>query len=258
MQWTTLFQKELIESWRNRKWIWVPLVFMLVAMMDPLTYYFLPDIIELSGDMPEGAVIEFPELTATDAVLASINSLSIYGVMIIALITMGTISNEKKNGITEIIMVKPVRHINYISAKLAASSLLIIASCFLGLALSWYYINLLFGSLSLSLFFLTALFYSLWFCYFISLSIFYNTLFHSPGVVAASTIGTYFLMGAINTVLGHKLVWFPNQINVHFQEMIVTNKVPADMWGTVFIICLLAVILFIISVLLFKNRVVTK
>ncbi len=258
MQWNALFQKELTESWRNRKWIWVPLVFMLIAVMDPLTYYFLPEILDLSGGIPENTVIEFPEMTVADAVFASIDSLNMYGIVIIALITMGTISNEKRNGITEIILVKPVKYTNYISAKLAAYALLITVSCLMGFALAWYYINLLFGDLSFSLFLLTACFFSIWCCFIISISIFFNTLFHSSGAVAACTIGSYFLMGIVHTALGHQLPWFPNQLTVYLQEMITTDKIPEDMWGTVLIICVLIVLLVVSAVVLFKRKVVVK
>ena len=39
---TVLLRKEGLENWRNKKWIWVPLVFILLAIMDPITNYYLP------------------------------------------------------------------------------------------------------------------------------------------------------------------------------------------------------------------------
>ncbi|MDY0407538.1 hypothetical protein [Paracerasibacillus soli] len=58
MQWLILLQKEMVENWRNFKWIWVPLVFILLAIMDPISTYYLPQILEAVGGLPEGAVFE--------------------------------------------------------------------------------------------------------------------------------------------------------------------------------------------------------
>src|SRR5699024_12538705 len=81
MQAYTVSDKELVEEWRNRKWIWVPLVFILVAVMDPGTYYFLPQSIELSGGLPEGAVLEMPNMQPAEVAATSLESLSTYGIV---------------------------------------------------------------------------------------------------------------------------------------------------------------------------------
>src|SRR5699024_10231902 len=215
MQWYTIFEKELVENWRNRKWIWVPLVFILVAVMDTVTYYFLPKIIELSGGLPEGAVLEMPKMQPAEVAATSLESLSTYGIVIIALFTMGAISGEIKRGVIEMILVKPVKYSHYITAKWSANALLILTALFLGIGLSWYYVNLLFGKLSVASFFLSVLLFVLWFCLFLSISLFYNVFFKAPGAVAACTIGTYFLMNFADMIIGNKWSWFPNQMFSH-------------------------------------------
>src|SRR5690625_2839028 len=108
MQWMTMFRKELIENWTNKKWIWVPIVMVLLTVMDPLSYYYLPEIIELTGGIPEGTVLEIPTLAPNEVVMMSIEQLNMFGVLVIALITMGTIAGERSSGITEILLVKPI------------------------------------------------------------------------------------------------------------------------------------------------------
>lgn len=175
MQWKTLLQKEVLENWRNKKWIWVPLVIMILSIMDPLSYYFLPEILNSVGGMPEGTVFEIPPIDPETAFMMSIESLSMYGALIIALVTMGTIAGERSQGINEIILAKPIRYTNYVTAKWFSYSLLAFISLALSLGLSWYYTNLLFGFLSFRLFILTLCFYSLWFIFIIAISIFFNT-----------------------------------------------------------------------------------
>ena len=55
-----LFKKEMKESMRNGKWIWIPVVFMIIGVSQPLTSYYMPQILEAAGNLPDGAVIEIP------------------------------------------------------------------------------------------------------------------------------------------------------------------------------------------------------
>src|SRR5690625_7664512 len=98
MQWVTLFKKEVIENWRNKKWIWVPIVMMALCTMDLVSYYYLPEIINAVGGVPEGAVIEIPEMAPSEVITLGLEQLSMFGVIVIALISMGTIAGERSNG----------------------------------------------------------------------------------------------------------------------------------------------------------------
>lgn len=254
MQWKTLLQKEVLENWRNKKWIWVPLVIMILSIMDPLSYYFLPEILNSVGGMPEGTVFEIPPIDPETAFMMSIESLSMYGALIIALVTMGTIVGERSQGINEIILAKPIRYTNYVTAKWFSYSLLALISLALSLGLSWYYTNLLFGSLSFRLFILTLCFYSLWFIFIIAISIFFNTFLKNAGLVIACTIGTIFILSGINTVVGHRLTWFPNQLTAHINEMLLTSKLSNALLGTAGIIIILILLLIVSSIQLCKRR----
>ncbi len=254
MQWMTLFNKEMLENWRNKKWLWVPLVMMIVTIMDPISYYFLPYILENMGDMPDGAILEMPAVKAEAAFMMSIESLSMYGALILILIFMGTITNERQLGITELILAKPIDYRNYITAKWAAYISLAIISLLVSLSMSWYYTNLLFGSLSIQLFILTVAFYSVWFIFVISLTIFFNTFCKNAGLVVACTIGSLFSLSGINAVVGYRLTWFPNQLAAHLNEMLLTSEVSGALLGTVGIIICLILLLLTVSIIIFQRK----
>lgn len=254
MQWITIFQKELLESWRNRKWIWVPLVFLLLAIMDPLSYYFLPDILDMAGGVPEGTVIDIPSLDVTQAMMMSLEEFSMFGVMIIILIVMGTIAGERKNGQSEIILVKPVRYANYLTAKWAAYAVLIWASLAFGLFGNWYYVNLLYGDVSLLLFLQVLFFYGLWLMFILTMAIFYQTLCRTPGIVAACTVATIFVLSGIRMALGHKLIWLPNQMSTHLPELMQTKQVSGDLLATSGILIGLMILLLLTAIYLFKSK----
>ncbi len=254
MQWRTLFHKEVVENWRHKKWIWVPLVIMLFAIMEPLSYYFLPQIMESVGDVPEGMNFDIPTIEPETALMMSVESLSTYGVIVITLISMGTIAGERHQGITEMLFAKPITCTNYITAKWVSYALLSVLSLFVSLCMGWYYINLLFGSIPFSSLVITISFYSLWFIFIVTISIFYNTICKNAGLVLACTIGTLFILSGINTVIGHKLPWFPNQLSVHIETAITSTDIPTNLIGTASIIIILIVILLITSIQVCQRR----
>ncbi|MFD1040080.1 ABC transporter permease [Virgibacillus byunsanensis] len=254
MQWTTLFKKEMLENWRNFKWVWVPLVMILIAVVDPISSYYLPQIIESVGGMPEGAVFEMPEFAPSDVVMMSLSQISSLGVLVIALMSMGTISSERKSGVSELILVKPVSYHNYITAKWASLLLLVWTAFFLGMLGSWYYVNILFGELSFLTLLAIVFYYGLWLTLVISLSIFYNTVFKTAGLVAFMTIITIMLMSVITQVFGHILEWSPNNISEYIQEMLITESLPSDLIATGLVTISIIALLLISSIYTFKTK----
>jgi ABC-2 type transport system permease protein len=41
-QFLVLFRKEMLELWRSYKWLWVPLVFLFLGIIQPAATYYLP------------------------------------------------------------------------------------------------------------------------------------------------------------------------------------------------------------------------
>ncbi|HAQ07252.1 MAG TPA: ABC transporter permease, partial [Bacillus bacterium] len=143
-QWLTLFNKEVLEMARNYKWIWVPITFIVLGVMDPLTTYYMPQILDSVGGLPEGAVIEIPTPTAIEVFIMSMSEYQTIGILIIVLSMMGIVAGERKSGVAQLILVKPVSHISFITSKWASSLVLMLLSLFLGLLASWYYTGVLF------------------------------------------------------------------------------------------------------------------
>lgn len=254
MQWITLFQKETKENWHNKKWVWVPIVFIMITIMDPITNYYLPEIINMAGGLPDGAVFEMPTLAPEEVIMMSIEQLSMFGVLIIALMSMGIIAAERNSGVTEIILVKPIRYRNYITAKWTTLLLLVWLALSVGMFLSWYYTNLLFGDISFLMLLQIIFFYGLWLTFVLTVSVFFNTMFKIPGLVAACTILTVIFMSIINMIFGHKLTWFPNQLSAHIHELVITNTVSKELIGTSIITLSLTIIILFAAIVLFQRK----
>ncbi|HLR43375.1 MAG TPA: ABC transporter permease subunit [Pseudogracilibacillus sp.] len=253
MQWLTLFQKEVLDNWENKKWIWVPLVFILLMMMDPLSYYYLPEIIEIAGGVPEGTVFEIPELQAEEVIMMSLEQVSMFGVLVIALISMGTITNEKKSGLTEMILVKPISANHYITSKWMAYLLLTVFSFAIAIIFSAYYIFILYNTLPIMTVLLIYLFYSTWLIFVLSLSIFYNSFARNAGIVLACTVGTIILMSIFNMIFQHQLPMFPNQLSTHIHTFVMTDNVSTELIATSIITLASSILLVMVSILIFNK-----
>ncbi len=253
-QWGVLFKKEMIGHFRDRKWIWVPLVLIILAVMDPVTNYYMPQILDAVGGLPEGSVFEMPEISEVDAIKMSISQLSSLGVLIISLISMGTIATERKSGIAELILVKPVAYPAYILSKWAALLVLVLVSYLLSMLFAWYYIGVLYGFIPVKDFLLLTSFYGLWLMLVVTVSIFYNTLFRSSGLVAFSTIATLLLMSGISSLFGERLKFSPNQLSAHAFSFLHTGEIPNALYGSAVVTIVICVLLLLASVYIFHTK----
>jgi len=254
MQWRTLFKKEMVGNWRDRKWIWIPLVFILLTIMDPITTYYLPQILEVVGGIPDGTILEFPTLTGTDAIMMSLSQLSSLGVLIIALSSMGVISGERKSGVAELILVKPVSYSTYITSKWVALLVIIWSAYLVSMLAAWYYIGILYEFIPVTDFLTSLFFYGLWLTLVASLLIFYNAICKTPGLVAFLTIATLLLMSVITMVFNENVSWSPNNLSSHIQMMLVSGEIPTALYGAGGVAIGLSVVLIILAINIFSKK----
>lgn len=254
MQWLTLLQKELLENWRNFKWLWVPIVITILTIMDPITNYFLPEIIESVGNLPEGAVLEMPVPTTNEALMMSLGQLGSLGILIIVLMSMGTIANERKSGVAELILTKPVRYSYYVTAKWVSWNLLIWGSLIIAFFINWYYIQILYGDLGFSLILKIIVFYGLWLSLVMTIVIFYNTLFTSQGLVAALSLGTVILLHALPAIFVNRAPWLPSNMSDHIHYLVELGTIPDELITTTLVTILLILSLLFLSIFQLKRH----
>lgn len=257
-QWYTIFQKEMLENWRNFKWVWVPLVILVLSIMDPITTYYMPEILDAVGNLPEGAIFEMPTPSPAESIMMSLSQLSTLGVLVIILMSMQTITGEIKSGVSEIILVKPVSYSNYVTAKWASFVLISLASLFIGLIGSWYYTNLLFGDLAFIVLLKVFVFYGLWFMFIISLSIFFNTMVKNQGLILFLTIVVVMVLNLLTSVLGKYFNWSPSQLSQHIEDMLLTNHISTDLIMSAIITIAASLLLLIGSITFFQSKKIVE
>lgn len=253
-QWLTIFQKENLEMWRNFKWIWFPISFVLLGVSEPLSVYYMPQIIDSLGGMPEGTVIEIPTPAAPEILFQSISQFNTIGLLIIVLASMGLISAERKSGVAELILVKPVSYISYITAKWAAALFLVWGSLFLGLIASWYYVMILFETVPVVDLFSAFAVYGLWLSFVLTITIFYNACFKSPGVVGFISMATIIVLSLISGALSHWLDWSPAQLSSYSNIILVSGELPEGTIGAIILSISGIMILLFLSIIFFRKK----
>ena len=223
-QWLVLFKKEWLEMTRNYKLLWLPLVFILFGILQPVTSYYMPVILESAGDLPEGTVIDIPLPTSAEVLVGTLGQYSQLGVLILTLAFMGIIAGERSSGVQEMILVKPVSYLNYVTAKWASMSILGLGSFLLGMVSSAYYTYLLIGDVEVGDAVNGTIVYGVWLLFLLTLTIFFSSFLKSSGLVAAVTIGIAIGLSALTSLLSKWMTWSPGKLSGHAASFITTGS----------------------------------
>ncbi|MFB3166315.1 ABC transporter permease [Neobacillus sp. 179-C4.2 HS] len=253
-QWMTLFQKEVLEMWRNFKWIWVPLTFILLGVSEPLTSYYLPQIMKSVGGLPEGAIFEIPKPTAGAVLASGLSQYSTIGALVIVLGTMGIIAGERKSGVAAMILVKPVSYFSFITSKWAGSLLLVWISLFIGYISTWYYTGQLFDWVPIGEFFQSFVLYGLWLTVILTVTVFFSAALLSPGMAGFISLALALIISILSGALSNLLEWSPSQLTSYAGVLLTGGELPSDTMPAILIALLLIVILLWLSVFLFKKK----
>lgn len=97
-QFNVLLKKEWRENFRNYKVFWIPIVFILFGIIEPMTNYFMPQILDSVGNLPDGAVIEIPPPEPEEILVAVMGQYQLIGILVLVLAYMGSVAGERKNG----------------------------------------------------------------------------------------------------------------------------------------------------------------
>ena len=199
----TLFTKEFREAWRSLKFVWMPLLFIVLGIMDPITNYFMEDILGAVGNLPEGFMLTMPELQPIDLLAASTSQFQSIGLVVLVATTAGAISRERQNGLATLLYVRPISFTALFMSKWAVASLLGIISAAAGYAGSMYYTALLYGTVEFGAFMKMLGTYCIWILFVTAVTLACSAMFNTAiamtfailllpiGVMVDSIIGSF-------------------------------------------------------------------
>jgi len=145
MNFGTMLGKELKELARSYKLLFVPVVFAVLGLGQPLAIKLLPQLMQSASNLPPGAVIQIPTPPPDQVVAGVIGQVNQMGILLLVLVAMGSIAGERLSGVAATVLTKPVGRGEYLGAKAVAYSLLAVVSVVAGLGVGAYYTGVFIG-----------------------------------------------------------------------------------------------------------------
>lgn len=213
--WGILLRKELLDMWRNYKWLWLPLAFVLLGAMQPVTLYYMPQILEAVGGLPEGAVLSLPMPDGGGMMAEVLGQLGSVGVLLLILAAMGMVAGEKQSRTAALVLVRPVSRFGWLMAKWLSHALLAAVSCAAGVAAGWYYTEWLIGDVPVGRLLAGTAVFVLWLAFVMTLVLFMSTVLKSAAAAVASLLMTLVLTGVAGFVSPDRLAWLPSRLPGH-------------------------------------------
>ncbi|WP_053366404.1 ABC transporter permease [Bacillus sp. FJAT-27245] len=253
-QFLTLLQKEILEMWRNFKWVWVPIVFIILGVQEPLSIYYMPQLIDSLGGLPEGAVIEIPTPAPAEVLAGGIGQYNMMGFIIIILLSMSLVAGEVKSGIAAMILVKPVKHGYYIAAKWVGAVLLVWASFFIGYLVTWYYTGLLFDWVPFDAFIGSFFIEGLWLTFILTITLFFSAVFNVPGAAGFAAAAVGIILSLVSNSLAHILEWSPGLLPAYASTYLIEDSLKRDGIMAIVLTAVILAILLFLAMRIFKNK----
>jgi ABC-2 type transport system permease protein len=251
-QWMVLYKKENLEMWRNYKWVWVPLVFILMGMMNPVLTFYMPQLLEANG-LTKEVILAIPVPMAADILLKTLSQYNTLGVLILVLSFMGTVASERQSGSAIMVLVKPVTQLSYVTAKWAGMLSLTIISFALGYLAAWYYTGLLIGNVLFSQVFQSFLIYSLWLLFVISVTLVYSCLINSIGGIAFLSLLTLAGLSLSSQIFTRYMKWSPGHLSTDAGAL-VTKEISQDQLWLPIVVTVIMIVVLIYGAAYISNR----
>lgn len=194
---TAIFKQEWKESWRNKRLIWVPVALMLLAAMQPITLYYLPDLIASGGNLPDGAVIEIPTPSPEEVLLSVSEQLRQIGLLIVLLSAMHTFSQERSIGTLAWLKSLNIPATRIVISKWAHYALLASLAILLAQLTAVYYTIILFDSFDWTDFIVSTCLLMLHFIVQLSIFFLFAALLESGLVALVITLGLHFILSFV-------------------------------------------------------------
>lgn len=252
-QFNALLLKEWRDSWRSFKLIWIPLVFLLLGVSDPLMNYFMEDILHAVGNMPEGFEMLIPELKPADLLIASTGQFQLIGIIVLIAAYIGTFSRERQNGTATLLYVRPISFRALFLSKWIVASIVAVISAIAGYAGSMYYTALLYGTVDGTKFLAMVGTYCVWLTFVMALTIAMSAAFQTA-VAATITIVLIPFGLLIDQIIGGFWAVSPWKLPNYGLALLTESALMENYWWTFGLVAGLTVAIIVFGIVMSKQN----
>lgn len=248
-----LLRKEWREHVRNFKVLWIPLLFIIFGILEPITNHFLPEIMKSVGNMPEGMDFLWPEFQGEDIFASLLGQYQFIGILIIVLAFMGAISGERKNGTATLLYVRPMSFPAYFLSKWLVVNALVLGSVCLGFMAAWYYIEILFNSVDVGSLFAFIATYSLWLIFVVTVVLSLSAWLPTGGAAGLAIMITL-IYQMIDSLIGAYWAVSPWKLAAYATYWFQTDPDMSDLWMSAGVTVVAIILLILFGIFMSKRN----
>lgn len=250
---SVLLRKEWRENIRNFKLYWIPIVFVIFGVIEPITNHFLPEIMKSVGNLPEGAEFTWPELQGEDIFVSLMSQYQMIGILVIILAFMGSISSERKTGTATLLYVRPMSFGQYFFSKWIVVNAIVLGSVWLGFLAAWYYIRILFNPVAVGEVFAFLGTYSLWLVFAVTVVLALSAWL-SAGGTAGLSILVLIVFTIIDGVLGTYWTVSPWKLSMYATNAFYGTENQSAYWMSIGVTVVLIILLVFFGMYMAKKN----
>lgn len=250
---SVLLRKEWREHTRNFKILWIPLVFIIFGILEPVTNHFLPEIMKSVGNLPEEADFLWPEFQGEDIFTSLLGQYQFIGILIIVLAFMGVISGERKNGTATLLYVRPMSFRSYFLSKWIVVNGIVLGSVWLGFMAAWYYINILFNHVEVGQVFAFIATYSLWIVFVVTIVLALSAWLPTGGAAGLAILITL-IFQFVDSFIGTYWTASPWKLAMYASYWFQADADMSDFWMCVGITVILVILFILFGVFMSKQN----
>ena len=206
------YKKEMLDMTRSYKFIWIPVVFLILGIMQPVSTYYLPEILSMSAGMPEEALALFKMPSPAEVVAQTLSQYSLIGLLVLVLAGMNMVAGDRLSGTGELLLARSISPAAIITAKWGALMTLLIISFGLGLAGSAYYTAELIGPLEWSRVAVSGGLYTMWLAWVLSLVLPLGSVLRGPAAAFIS-LAVAGLLSMVSGFFPSQTKWSPGRLS---------------------------------------------
>ncbi|MCU0507336.1 MAG: ABC transporter permease [Anaerolineae bacterium] len=193
-----LLAKEWREGWRTWRIIILIVVMAVAGLISPLLAYLTPQLFRLIPDLPAGFSQMIPDPSVADAVGQYVKNVTQFGLLLLVVLTAGSIAAEKERGTAAMLFARPVRRTNAVLARWIVWALVVAGGLLIAGALALAYTTILFELMPVGKFLLLNALMLLSFLPYLSLALLASALARSQ----AAAYGYAFIALFVLIILG--------------------------------------------------------
>ncbi|WP_254926373.1 ABC transporter permease [Bacillus licheniformis] len=235
------------------KLLWLPVILILLGLIQPLSLYYMPQIIDMAGNLPEGSVIDIPRPRGEEVMASTLSQFGTVGTAIFVFSVMGSIVHERNQGSLSLVMARPVSPLQYIGSKWLQQVLLVLVSFAASYGLAFYYTNLLFGKVEFDRFLFSLSVYSIWIIFVMSVTMFFSALFRHIGGIAGMSICFIAFVSLAGSLFPRFTEWMPDKAKSQADYFIMHGSWDHAFGWMVFSSLGIVILLFMCTVFVFKR-----